>query len=74
MATMIAARLHAYDHAMRLDRILILEPRPTEVLVEIRACGIVLTCRRSRRSSGLIRLAAGTSGVDISLYYHRLHL
>jgi hypothetical protein len=41
MATMIAARLHAYDHAMRLERIPIPEPRPTEVLVEIRACGIV---------------------------------
>jgi D-arabinose 1-dehydrogenase-like Zn-dependent alcohol dehydrogenase len=39
--TMVAARLHQYDQPMRLDRIPIPEPRPTDVLVEVKACGIV---------------------------------
>lgn len=41
MATMIAARLHAYGQPMTLDRIDVPEPRPTDVLVEIKACGVV---------------------------------
>lgn len=41
METMIAARLHAYGEPMRLDRIPIPEPRDTDVLVEVKACGIV---------------------------------
>jgi alcohol dehydrogenase len=41
MTTMVAARLHAYGEPMRLDRIPIPEPRPTDVLVEVKACGIV---------------------------------
>ena len=41
MTTMIAARLHEYGEPMRLDRIPIPEPRPTDVLVEVKACGIV---------------------------------
>ncbi len=41
MATMIAARLHAYGQPMTLDRIEVPEPRPTDVLVEVKACGVV---------------------------------
>ena len=41
MATMIAARLHEYGKPMTLDRIPVPEPRPTDVLVEVKACGIV---------------------------------
>jgi D-arabinose 1-dehydrogenase-like Zn-dependent alcohol dehydrogenase len=41
MATMVAARLHKYGEPMRLDRIPLPEPRPTDVLVEVKACGIV---------------------------------
>jgi len=41
MATMIAARLHAYGAPMTLDRIEMPEPRPTDVLVEVKACGVV---------------------------------
>ncbi|MEA2982236.1 MAG: hypothetical protein QOF09_4059 [Alphaproteobacteria bacterium] len=41
MNTMIAARLHKYGEPMRLDRIPVPEPRPTDVLVEVKACGIV---------------------------------
>jgi D-arabinose 1-dehydrogenase-like Zn-dependent alcohol dehydrogenase len=41
MATMIAARLHAYGSPMTLDRIEVPEPRPTDVLVEVKACGVV---------------------------------
>jgi alcohol dehydrogenase len=41
MSTMIAARLHAYGAPMTLDRIPIPEPRPTDVLVEVKACGVV---------------------------------
>jgi alcohol dehydrogenase len=41
MATMIAARLHAYGSPMTLDRIPVPEPRPTDVLVEVKACGVV---------------------------------
>ena len=41
MTTMIAARLHAYGQPMTLDRIDVPEPRPTDVLVEVKACGVV---------------------------------
>jgi D-arabinose 1-dehydrogenase-like Zn-dependent alcohol dehydrogenase len=41
MATMIAARLHTYGQPMTLDRIDVPEPRPTDVLVEVKACGVV---------------------------------
>jgi len=41
MTTMVAARLHAFGEPMRLDRIPIPEPRPTDVLVEVKACGIM---------------------------------
>ena len=41
MDTMIAARLHAYGAPMTLDRIEVPEPRPTDVLVEVKACGVV---------------------------------
>jgi len=41
MPTMIAARLHAYGKPMMLDRIDVPEPRPNDVLVEVKACGVV---------------------------------
>jgi alcohol dehydrogenase len=41
MTTMVAARLHKYGEPMQLDRIPIPEPRPTDVLVEVKLCGIV---------------------------------
>jgi alcohol dehydrogenase len=41
MPTMIAARLHAYGSPMTLDRIAVPEPRPNDVLVEVKACGVV---------------------------------
>ncbi len=41
MNTMIAVRLHAYGSPMTLDRIDVPEPRPTDVLVEVKACGVV---------------------------------
>lgn len=39
--TMIAARLHALHQPMSLDEIPIPTPRPNDVLVQVRACGIV---------------------------------
>jgi D-arabinose 1-dehydrogenase-like Zn-dependent alcohol dehydrogenase len=39
--TMIAARLHAVGTPMRLDEIATPQPRPTDVLVRIKACGVV---------------------------------
>ena len=41
MPTMIAAWLHEYGKPMTLDRIEVPEPRPTDVLVEVKACGVV---------------------------------
>ncbi len=41
MTSMIAARVYAYGEPMKLDRIPIPEPRSTDVLVEVKACGIV---------------------------------
>jgi D-arabinose 1-dehydrogenase-like Zn-dependent alcohol dehydrogenase len=41
MASMIAARVHKYGEPMTLDQIPIPEPRSTDVLVEVKACGIV---------------------------------
>jgi D-arabinose 1-dehydrogenase-like Zn-dependent alcohol dehydrogenase len=46
MSTMIAARVHQYGAPMQLDRIEIPEPRPTDVLVEVKACGIVPNLQR----------------------------
>jgi alcohol dehydrogenase len=41
MNTMMAARLHAFGAPMTLDRIPVPDPRPTDVLVEVKACGVV---------------------------------
>jgi hypothetical protein len=41
MKTMIAARVHSAEQPMRLDTMPIPEPRPTDVLIEVKACGIV---------------------------------
>jgi len=41
LTTMIAARLHDYGKPMTLDRIPVPEPRLTDVLVEVKACGVV---------------------------------
>jgi len=41
MPTMVAARLHAYGSPMTLDRIEVPDPRPNDVLVEVKACGVV---------------------------------
>ncbi len=41
MTTMLAARLHQIGAPMILERIAIPEPRPTDVLVQVKACGIV---------------------------------
>ena len=41
MATMIAARLHNFGEPMTLDRIAVPEPRSTDVLVEVKICGVV---------------------------------
>lgn len=46
MDTMIAARLHAYGEPMKLDRIPIPDPRPGDVLVEVKRCGIVPNLQR----------------------------
>jgi D-arabinose 1-dehydrogenase-like Zn-dependent alcohol dehydrogenase len=46
MPTMIAARLHDYGEPMRLDQIEIPKPRATDVLVEVKACGIVPNLQR----------------------------
>jgi len=46
MTTMIAARLHSFGAPMTLDRIPVPEPRPTDVLVEVKACGIVPNLQR----------------------------
>lgn len=41
MQTMRVARLHAFGEPMVLEEIPIPEPRPTDVLVRVRACGVV---------------------------------
>src|SRR5262245_33449616 len=55
---MIAARVHKADEPMRLDRIPIPEPRPTDVLVEVKACGIVPNLARV-----IVNLYAAPAGV-----------
>lgn len=44
--TMIAARLHVIGEPLKLDRIPVPRPRPTDVLVEVKACGIVPNLQR----------------------------
>jgi D-arabinose 1-dehydrogenase-like Zn-dependent alcohol dehydrogenase len=44
--TMMAARLHAIGSPMRIDEIPVPDPRPTDVLVEVKACGVVPNMRR----------------------------
>ncbi|MGH7034162.1 MAG: alcohol dehydrogenase catalytic domain-containing protein [Stellaceae bacterium] len=61
MTTMTAARVHAFGEPMRLDEIPIPEPRPTDVLVEVKACGVV---------PNLVRVVTnffGTLGTDPKL-------
>ena len=41
MATMLAARLHKVGEPMRLEQVPVPEPRPTDVLVAVKACGVV---------------------------------
>ncbi|GCB44622.1 alcohol dehydrogenase catalytic domain-containing protein [Streptomyces sp. NL15-2K] len=41
MNTMLTARLHEIGAAMQLDRLPVPEPRPTDVLVEVKACNVV---------------------------------
>jgi alcohol dehydrogenase len=41
MKTMLAARLHEIGGALRLEEIPLPEPRPTDVLVAVKACGVV---------------------------------
>ena len=40
-STMLAARLHKTGEPMRLERVPVPEPRPTDVLVAVKACGVV---------------------------------
>jgi len=41
MKTMLAARLHEIGGPLRLEQIPVPEPRPTDVLVAVKACGVV---------------------------------
>ena len=41
MTTMLAARLHKVGEPMRLERVPVTQPRPTDVLVAVKACGVV---------------------------------
>lgn len=41
MATMLAARLHDHGKPMQLEQVPVPEPRPTDVVVEVKACNIV---------------------------------
>lgn len=41
MQDMLAARLHEIGGSMQLDRVPVPEPRPTDVVVEVKACNIV---------------------------------
>lgn len=41
MATMRAARLHEIGTKLHVDRIEVPRPRPTDVLVKVRACGVI---------------------------------
>jgi D-arabinose 1-dehydrogenase-like Zn-dependent alcohol dehydrogenase len=43
---MLAARVHQYGSPMSIDRIPVPEPRPTDVLVQVRACGVVPNLQR----------------------------
>src|SRR5262249_60694428 len=41
MDTMVAARLHRIGEPMVLERLPVPKPRPSDVLVQVKACGIV---------------------------------
>ena len=41
MTMMLAARLHKVGEPMRLEHVPVPEPRPTDVLVAVKACGVV---------------------------------
>jgi D-arabinose 1-dehydrogenase-like Zn-dependent alcohol dehydrogenase len=45
MKTMLAARLHEFGGEMKLERVAMPEPRATDVLVEVKACGVVPNLR-----------------------------
>ena len=41
MTTMLAAKLHKIGEPMRLEQVPVPTPRPTDVLVAVKACGVV---------------------------------
>jgi hypothetical protein len=41
MATMLAAKLYKVGEPMRLEQVPVPSPRPTDVLVAVKACGVV---------------------------------
>src|SRR3954453_17837429 len=41
MQDMLAARLHGIGEEMRLERVPVPEPRPTDVVVQVKACNVV---------------------------------
>ena len=41
MTTMLAAKLHRIGEPMRLEQVPVPTPRPTDVLVAVKACGVV---------------------------------
>ena len=41
MTIMLAARLHEFGQLMKLERVPVPEPRTTDVLVAVKACGVV---------------------------------
>ena len=43
---MVAARIHQFGQPMQLDVIPVPEPGPTDVLVEVKACGVVPNLQR----------------------------
>ena len=45
MKEMLAARLHEFGGETKLERIPVPQPRPTDVLVEVKACGVVPNLR-----------------------------
>jgi D-arabinose 1-dehydrogenase-like Zn-dependent alcohol dehydrogenase len=64
MATMIAARVHKQNEPMQLDRIPIPEPRATDVLVEVKACGIVPNLARVIAGPRLLPPLPAIFGLD----------
>jgi hypothetical protein len=68
VTTMLAARLHKIGEPMKLEHVPVPQPRPTDVLVAVKDCGVVPNLIIEDGPALATMAAAGT--LDLSVFEH----